>query len=212
MEKLKVSKWSDGNREEVNGVILSRGDHHLDISFQGNQDLYFTLYGKKDSDDTFVIGKDNYEVYQMFDNLYYSVMGGIIFDEDRRNRAKETGLIHGKKITWKRDDYREDVDPFFEIEKRENAYLLKFGKPTPERELELDEYMWLDQYDSHTVRLRTSGSRYDYFYIPFMELYRNLRGIDTHSHQIHMEEYLIDKQIENGKPLKKILYSKKKSA
>lgn len=210
MEKLKVSKWNDSNRDEVKGVLLSRGDQCLDISFQGNLDLYFSLKDYE-KDNTFVIGKDNHEVYSAFDNLYNSVMQGNIVGFNYKKRAKETGLVEGKKIIWRSDDYELDVAPYLEIEKLENAYLLKLDRPTPERQLDCLEEFGLAN-PTLTVRLRNSGSLYTPFNVLFMELFNNLIEINTEAHQIDIDEYLIDKQLEEGKSLQKILYSKKKSA
>lgn len=211
MEKLKFHKWNDVHRNEVSGVLLSRGNKHLDISFQGNLDLYFSLYNDKDKEKSFIIGKDFYEVYEAFDNLYNEVMSGKVVGMDKMQNALNKGLIEDRKIVWRSDDFQIDVAPFFEIEKLDNAYLIKFDKPTPKRKLDpLEDFLLMDA--KTTVRICNSGSHYAPYNVLFMKLFNELKEIDPECHQVHMEEYLIDKQIEDGKSLKKILYSHKKSA
>ena len=210
MEKLEISKWNDGNREEVKGVILSRGDQHLDISLQGNMDLYFSL-NDYEKNNTFVIGKDNHEVFDAFDELYNSIMGGKVVGLDSKRKARQTGLIKGKKLILQSDDCELDAAPFLEIERLGNAYLLKLDNKESARQLAWTEEFGLG-FSTLTVRLRNDGTNYDPLNIQFMELFNKLRDIDTNAHQIHMDEYLIDRQLEKGKSLQKILCSKKKSA
>ena len=44
------------------------------------------------------------------------------------------------------------------------------------------------------VRIRTSGSAYNYFYAPFMMLFKELKELDLDD-QIHIEEYLYTKKL-----------------
>ena len=56
------------------------------------------------------------------------------------------------------------------------------------------------------IRFRNSGSRYDPFNIIFMRMYERLKKIDDvndYGHQIHMEEYLYEKEKAKTKVLKK---------
>lgn len=71
MEKLAVKK-------RIDSVILLRDtDKKLKIMFGGNLDLYFVL-DWSNGDPNFLIGKDNYDVYQIFDRLYHNIMNGNI--------------------------------------------------------------------------------------------------------------------------------------
>lgn len=79
MKKLKavVAKPDDGSIDGSH-VLLSREDGtNLKIHFAGNLDLYFNIYGYKNEPEL-LIGKDNYEVYMIFDQLYYEIMHGLI--------------------------------------------------------------------------------------------------------------------------------------
>ena len=205
MEKLEVSKWNDDSRDEIKGVSLSRGNQCLNISSQGNLGLYFSL---KDcgNDNTFVIGKDNREVFNAFDNLYNSVMHSNVVEI-----ARGTGLVEDIGIKFKSDDRESDVAPCLEIQKSGDAYLLMIDDPTPQGQMDCLKDFGLDR-PPLIVRLKNSGSLYTPFNVLFMQLFHSLMDIDTDAHQIDIDEYLIDRQLEEGKPLQKILCPEKKSA
>ena len=241
MEKLTIKKWVDEtSRCGVGGVILTRGSKSLDISFQGNLDLYFSLTNFGD-DATFIIGKDNYQVYELFDTLYNDVINGNVFEpmsekdidylieecewfetdyhealkkklkyeEERRDEFKEEakylGLVKDNKIKWCSDDYSLDIAPFVVIEKLDNIFKLTFGKPKVERELDYLESFGLCRNDILSIRFRNSGTYYSSFNMCFMKLYNALMELDYENHQIHLEEYLIDKEIDKGIKLERIL-------
>lgn len=82
MKQLKVEKWKEENSNSgVSSITLIRDEKELIISFQGNLDLYFSLINY-DKSPTFIIGKDNYKVYEIFDTLYHDVVNGITFYEN----------------------------------------------------------------------------------------------------------------------------------
>ena len=83
MEKLKIKKWKDETRNDgVSGIIFKRGNVLFEISFQGNLDLYFRIQSsKKTPPFEFIIGKDNYKTYEIFDLLYKEVTNGITYFE-----------------------------------------------------------------------------------------------------------------------------------
>ena len=209
MDKLGFSKWSKIKRgDEVGGVVLSRGDDRLEIAFLGNQDLYFVLDNYEQRKD-FVVGKDNFEVYEAFDKLYDKISKGLLYNFKMSRTPSDLGLMQGDKIVWKSDDYSEDVAPYFSIEKGENAYVVSFNKPEPQRELDFDERLFLD-YPGCSVRLRNSGSRYEPFNIDFMYLFRALKEINPDVHQIDVEEVIIDQEVAKGKSLEKVLVGNRK--
>ena len=245
MEKLRFTQWENGNREDgVGGIRLFREDpsHFLEIHFEGNLDLYFTLH-KLECGTTFLIGKDNYEVYQIFDELYKSVLNGYeykitdqelkslrweceAFDGDysielkklikRREEmrklnlriAKDQGLIEEDKIIWRSDDFPKDIAPYFVIHKLSNAYQLEFVLPEVDRKLNFEESGLILDYKYKNwinVRLRNSGSRYEPFNGAFMRAFNKLRNLDSEYHQIDIEECMIDKEMDSGVSLERIL-------
>lgn len=242
MEKLIIEQWIDERSNcGVGGVILKRDESKsLNIDFSGALDLHFTLKNYNNNP-IFIIGKDNYLVYEIFDKLYNDIINGVVFEplsnleinriinkcelneqdyyqvlknefekevenkKEFKERAQELGLVVDDKIIWRSDDYPIDIAPYVLIEKLESVYKLTFGIPKVERELSSIEDYFL--YDSKciSVRIRNSGSRYNYFNICFMRAYKALINLDFQNHQIHIEEYMIDKMLESGMKLERIL-------
>lgn len=83
MEKLRYTIWRNEERanDGCGGIKLFREnpDHFLEIHFEGNLDVYFTLHGILHGT-TFLIGKDDYEIYRLFDELYSKVLNGRCYD------------------------------------------------------------------------------------------------------------------------------------
>jgi len=243
MNKLTYEKWF--RDEEVKGIIFRRdGNKKLDISFQGNLDLYFSFCSLNENDDdfTFLIGKDNYQVWEIFDRLYKEIINckvfeftnedverivnwAELFDEDYHKNLKDKEeqfqemnnnlknseaykkLVNDGVITWRSDDYFYDIAPFFKIEKLGTSYLISFGVPEVKRELNSEERMMINDWrflKSTRVRLRNSGSSYDPFNMLFMKAFNALMDLEE-TNQIHIEEYLIDKELEKGESLARIL-------
>lgn len=139
----------------------------------------------------------------------------INFNEERNANLKNSNiyqdLVHNGTIIWRSDDYSWDVSPFFKIEPAGSSYLITFGFPKLKRELDSEEMHSLNRWKySHmiSVRLRNSGSRYNPFNNLFMKLFKELMALEP-TNQIHIAEYLIDKELEEGKPLERILTKSK---
>lgn len=242
MDKIRIERTFEDNTrsfERYATISLKRdGNKELKIAFGGNLDLYFIL-NNFDSDPTFYIGIDNYELYKIFDTLYNDIMNGNVdnsIDEDdelfpmfeeedyrkkefrkEKNRlralslAHNTGLIDDDAIVWISDDYPDDAAPYFRIDRLDNAYKITFLINTPDRKLYGEEKDALADYkDGFTsVRIRNDGSTYQMFNVPFMKAYNALCEMELDEPQIHIAEYLLDKELEKGKSLEKILTQKK---
>lgn len=183
----------------------------LNILFGGNGDLYFFVpkidYKNKNEIINFEITKENYELFTLFETLYNEVINCDVFriDEDeldyyaeeeieeKRQRHKEwnselkTGyvynnLVHDGVISWKHDDQIEEEANILNIYKENDKYRLEFVLRNTEMSFFID------------VRFRNSGSRYQPFNISFMRFFNKLQQYDTEYHQIHIEEYMYQKQ------------------
>lgn len=229
MDRLVVIKQK---REPYDIITLKRdGTKKFQMSVGGTLDLYISL-NHFENDPTFLIGKDNYEVYQLFGILYQEVMKGdigfkseeldlfLLFDEEEMfekrkknlNFAYQSGLIQDGSIIWKDDEIMDDVAPYFKIQKLKNAYKITFGIPEeiPNRSLEMCERFALEDFNKHQytcIRLRNNGSRYRNFSVPFMKLYNSLLELEEY-HQIHIKEYMINEEVKREKNLEKILIKK----
>ena len=214
-------------------IYLSEADKIMRISFGGNLDLYWTLqknergYLAQDEiiSEEFVITKENYRVYELFEDLYNDIENINIFYEDEipahikdpveiKNYIDETNEykaetrewchIHNwahyndmfnpeeKTITWYSDETNPKVSNLVQIKKEEESFRLTFRTQCYTGGYDEDSHL----FGLIPIRFRNSGSRYDPFNVIFMRMYNNLKEIDDINdigHQIHIEEYLYEK-------------------
>ena len=198
------------------GLIISfqESDKRLDISFGGNGDLYWTIHSKNTNDDNnFIITKENYEVYRLFEELFNDIENIKIFDEEEIPFYLETD----EKIEYEKNKYRlfnhSNYNELFDKENNtitwysdetnhEVANILKIKKENETFKLEFFIQPHVEEYDRDfnslyhiPIRFRNSGSSYDPFNIVFMRMYQKMKQIDDvndYGHQIHIEEYLFN--------------------
>ena len=81
LQAKKYPLYKERTEGTYHDIELKRdGNKTLSIFFGGNLDLYFSLENF-DSDPTFMIGKDNYEAYALFDKLYQDVLNANIYEK-----------------------------------------------------------------------------------------------------------------------------------
>jgi hypothetical protein len=140
---------------------------------------------KKDNN-IFEITTDDYDLYQMFDKLYNSLINYIAFDNrvdesfKRYDKNSEYPLVKDNIITWISDEDPDEIASRVSIYKEQNKIILHFF-----------DGIHQNGFVSKAIRFSTSGSRYNYFYIPFMELYNNICEHDFSFHQYSIDEYLL---------------------
>ena len=198
-------------------ITLTNGKKKLIIEYAPNLDLYFVVEDTSE----FVITKEDYQIYELFSKLYETIISADVFnqssfnyymseflghfgnkfisyeDYSKMNERKfeiikkqdyYTNLVNEGKIVWKCDDYPHDIGPSFEISKCTDIIKITFDKGDTEKQ---DLF---HPKNRTTVRIRTSGSAYNYFYIPFMMLFKELKELVL-INQIHIEEYLYTKKL-----------------
>ena len=203
---MKVSKKEN---EFGMQIFLEEDNSYLTIFYGGNLDLYWSIHSKKrsiDNDsktDSIIITKENYALYSLFESLYSDIEDINLFedfeeDKDRyrvynRSNYQELFDKDNKIITWYSDETAREVANYLRIKKEKDSFVISFY---------IQEY--IEGYDRDfaslydiPVRFRNSGSRYDPFNIIFMRMYERLKNIDDihdYGHQIHIEEYLYEKE------------------
>ena len=195
--------------EDEFGTIISFQEYQKQfyISFGGNLDLYWSIRSKEGNDHhDFIITKENYKVYELFEHLFDDVENIKIFDEkdipsyigkDKKNKYKlfnysSYNELFDKKnntITWYSDETNHKVSNILKIKKEKELFKLDFYTQ-----------QYIEGYDRDfnnpyyiPIRFRNSGSSYDPFNIVFMKMYEKMKQIDDindYGHQIHIEEYL----------------------
>ena len=198
-------------------ITLINGKQKLSIMYAPNLDLYFVV----ENASSFIITKEDYQINELFLKLYETIISADVFNqssfnyyiteflghfdnefisyEDYLKKTKKslefkrkqnyyTDLVNNGKIVWKCDDYPHDIGPSFKITKDTGLIKITFDKGDTEKQ---------DSFHSEnrtSVRIRTNGSAYNYFYTPFMTLFKELKELVLDD-QIHIEEYLYTKKL-----------------
>ncbi len=198
-------------------ITLINGKKKLTIEYAPNLDLYFVVENANE----FVITKEDYQIYELFLKSYETIISADVFNqssfdyyiteflghfdnefisyEDYLKKTKKSlefkrkqnyyaSLVNNGKIVWKCDDYPHDIGPSFKITKDTGLIKITFDKGDTEKQ---DLF---HPKNRTTVRIRTSGSAYNYFYVPFMTLFKELKELVLDD-QIHIEEYLYTKKL-----------------
>lgn len=202
MNRFEINKYIDEKNYSTFSFINDKKE--FGITFCGNLDLYFYL-NNFNNEPYFIISKENYIIYEIFDKLYNDIKNCNFFDEEDnkhyqhyKNRYEYKSLFKDNVIEWKCDDYPVEIAPSFCIIKNIDSFIIKFNPC-----IVIDDIAY--QYpkilkDWISIRIRNSGSRYNPFNCIFMKLYNSLCNTpEIDFEQVHIEEYLI----ENKKILKK---------
>ena len=190
-------------------IFIEEDNSYLSILYGGNLDLYWSIHSNKrtiendSKTDTFIITKENYELYNIFDNLYNDIKEINLFEDFEEDKDKyrlynysnyhELFDEENKTITWYSDETAHEVANYLKIVKAKDHFVIVFN---------IQEY--IEGYDRDfaslyyiPIRFRNSGSRYDPFNIIFMRMYEKLKKINDvneYGHQIHIEEYLYEQE------------------
>ena len=195
---LEIEKNKNNHGYDVFNIITDSGS--FQISYENNFDLYWSYLYTGDIDEcreikAFKITKENYFLYELFDMLFTSIKNKMPYYnypyeiEGRNERKRIYGnseLYNGHEIRWYSDDFAYfDKASNFAIRKHDEYFTLLFTKSKVET-------FNGNYFKTYSIRIRTSGSRYSPYHIPFMSMYQKLKEYDPNYHQIHIDEYLYE--------------------
>lgn len=213
---------------------IEKDNQRLEIVFGGNGDLYWILDNSQIDPDTyeeyrkelespyqdkFIITKENYFIYQLFDELIQDIEDSRIylptinelelefnfFGEEKREtseeRCKRLNEEHKKYyrykllfedgvICWHSDEHIfEDADRV-KIYRLNDEIILEFSRPPVKKEEQIYRMP-----GTTGVRFRNSGSTYDPHNVIFMRMFQRLQEYNPEYHQIHIEELEYQKRL-----------------
>lgn len=205
-------------------VFLKEKNKYISISFGGNGDLYWSFHSDSvDKDNTFIITKENYGVYSLFEQLFSDIENINIFDDEKIPFYIETEedrdeflKIREDRMNKEREKYRlyncsnynelfcDNVITWYSDETaHEVSNFLKIYKEDEIFKLSFNIQDSIDGFDDdfHSscyipIRFRNSGSSYSPFNVVFMRMYHKLKEVDDvqdYGHQMHFEEYIYQK-------------------
>jgi len=188
-------------------VVLEDIDKYISFSFGGNGDLYWAIHSRNKDDKYFIITKENYNLYNLFLQLYDDIENINIFDLDYvpfyletkeekdeyiKKRKEEVEYQKYKCSTFNYLNYNElfakeeKVITWYSDEtahKVANFVKIKKYESCFKIEFFIQSYIEGFDKDFHTdyyvpIRFRNSGSRYDPFNMLFMKMYNEMHLLD----------------------------------
>lgn len=191
---INVKKWENEFGKQL--ILQFENEDEININFGGNLDLYFTPSSKEYKQNyLFEIDElEDYDLYQFFNNMFKKVVKYKI-SEDRVDTAfkkhdkfSKRPLVKDNIINWISDDDPEEIASSVTFFKEKGKICVFFREGVHQEGMK-----------AKSVRFRTSGSRYNKFFIPFIELYGNICNHDFTTHQYSFDEYLL--RLKRGKKI-----------
>ena len=155
--------------------IISTDEGDFQISFAGNLDLYFLYMHKGNILDcpeaySITITKENEFLYNLFDKLYLAIKSGNPFINVKQDFVEELygnpeNLFKNESIDWYSDECYYEIASRLIIKQEKDKYIVTFVRSKEDEGVNFLTY---------AVRISTSGSRYGNYFIPFMEMYKEL--------------------------------------
>lgn len=221
-------------------IFLADYEKYLAFTFGGNGDLYWSINinGKNENSDykhdSFIITKENYDLYRLFEELFldieniniFGIEDDILFyienDEEKRkyleNRSKEIEDEKRKYRLYNFSNYNELFDTnnktitwYSDETAHEVANILKIKKEENIFRIDFYTQPYINGYDEDfasakhiSVRFRNSGSSYYPFNIIFMKMYNELHKIDDINDFGH--QIHIEEYLYNQEKIKKLKF------
>lgn len=171
------------NLDNTDAILINADEGDFFFTFGGNFDLYFSYFGKdlrKKEEHTFILDKDNFFLYNCFDEAYRVIESEKPLQTDYIYKCKDFPLLKDGIIEWHSDDGYYDSSAILFIEKLDNAY-----------KIVIKEGVISDiQIRTASVRFRNSGSIYEPYNCVFMDLYNKICDHNFEYEQITFDEYV----------------------
>lgn len=173
---LELKRSYDSNSKER--FVIKTDEGPFKIYYGSDLCLYWSCSSSDDDMEDFYqysITKDNKHVYNIFDDLYDSVISKKPFkhivsdDSEKYYSYSDNGLIKDNSIEWHSDDFSYDASSVLKIEKNEETgdYIVTFYKSKIVSD-------GIGPFCTYTVKISTGASRYDPYNATFINMYQQL--------------------------------------
>ena len=194
-----------------NSVTINDDDKSLNFVFGGNLDLYWNLVDRNGDiaeNNKFIITKENYGIYALFETLFYDIENINLYDDDKdiplyiESEEEKEEYLRRKEQEIEKDkfNYRErNYSNYNELFNKDTntitwysdetahkvANILTIKKEEDKFIVEFKTQPYVPGYELDfnsdfdiSIRFRNSGSSYDPFNFLFMKMYNNMENID----------------------------------
>lgn len=164
MEEFKISK--------VNGtIILEKDNNGVAISQAVDDDIWFST-SKDEFSFELKLSSRNYkewQTYLVFENLMKTIIGRYMlngdYQEEYSRLPKDFIDLENKTIIWHSDSGTDNV---LKLEYDERTIKISISKSKN-----------IKGYETNAVRIRTSGSSYEYYYQEFTQFFHQLTILEN---------------------------------
>lgn len=178
----------------INGIIIiEKDDQKLSISQAVDEDIFFSTSKDELSLDISMYSRvyPEWQTYRVFESLLKSIVGRYILNDDDKKGdlwlPEDFIDLEGKVVTWHSDS---GIDNILRFSYNETSITISLSKDK-------------DGYSNSMVRIRTNGSRYEYYYQEFLEFYRNLSELE---YRLNKKEENIEVKTEEAPIQKKLAF------
>lgn len=158
---------NDFKIRRVNGtIILEKNDNEVSVSQAVDDDIWFSTSQDESSLELKYTSRDynEWKTYSVFEDLMKRVIGKYILNDDYKNEysmlPSDFVDLENKTIIWHSDSGIDNV--------------LKFQYDDKTIKISISKSKDSKGYETNAVRIRTSGSSYEYYYQEFVEFFHNL--------------------------------------
>lgn len=158
---------NDFKIRRVNGtIILEKNDNEVSVSQAVDDDIWFSTSQDESSLELKYTSRDynEWKTYSVFEDLMKRVIGKYILNDDYKNEysmlPSDFVDLENKTIIWHSDSGVDNV--------------LKFQYDDKTIKISISKSKDSKGYETNAVRIRTSGSSYEYYYQEFVEFFHNL--------------------------------------
>lgn len=188
---------NDFKIRRVNGtIILEKNDNEVSVSQAVDDDIWFSTSQDESSLELKYTSRDynEWKTYSVFEDLMKRVIGRFILNDDYH---KEYSMLppdfvdlENKTIIWHSDS---GIDNVFKLQYDDKTIKISISKSKDSK-----------GYETNAVRIRTSGSSYEYYYQEFVEFFHNLTILED-----SLNPVMQDTLQEETKKTKKISFLKR---
>ena len=184
-------------RKSNNAIVLEKNNQEFSITQTSDDDIYFST-----SQNELVLELDfssrNYsewQTYIVFEYLIKTIIGRYILNDDGKTKyshlPKDFINLDKKTIIWHSDSGTDNILKLECVNKKIIRISIIKDKNSKE-------------YYNNSVRIRTSGSNYEYYYQEFLEFFRHLWMLEQRLNK-PKEEIKIESQEKKKQPKKRSL-------
>ncbi len=168
-------------------IIISKDGESIEVSQTLDNDIWFATRDDEISLDISMYSRNRHEwqTYVVFESLMKSIVGRFILNGDDKDEwsmlPKDFIDLDNKTITWHSDNGKDNVLKLSYSEKTITITITKDSKTK--------------SFYTNTVRVRTDGSSYGYYYQEFTKFFRELMQLESRLNKTTNEEPLVKKLI-----------------